>query len=438
MRLATYALLPLFLVALSGCMSTEKRFERAAGLEERGDYAGAAAYYIQVLVRDPEWNDARLGLERVGAIAIDNHYDDARAHEGRGAFDEAIGSLDAMQSLYEHARDVGVRLTLPAGHEAYRTSLSTAAMRAMLQDAERAEDAGDWEEALAVYSRVQERFDLPTQQEEEVLLAMARVHVRWGEQEMGRAYFRAAHEHGAEVIRILGPDHPRAPQGFDLQEEAVRLGTRSVAMLPLWSSEEAAASAPPGLLSALNDMLIFDFWGEPPLFLHLADPVEVRRELRRLRFDTQAVSRAEAAEIGRSVDADLVVAGEVVSLQFEESRVRERTRATRTRGAAGVDTSYIEKSYTARLAAEIEYRVIDAESRRELDAGTVAFDVSRPMTRGIYAGDHRDLDLSRSERELFDEEEFEQIERDMEDELLDKLAPRLADGIFERLLKQIP
>jgi hypothetical protein len=424
-------------LAFAGCMNTQKRFERAIALEEGGRYAEASAYYIQVLRKEPDRADARQGLERVGNIAMDNHLNDARDRESRGEFDAAIASLDALRDLRDSARDVGVRFELPADYDAYRVSLSAAAIRAIIQRGERAEEAGDWTEALAIYQDVQKRFALPVQQEEEVLLSQARVHVKWGEEEMRREYYRAAHDHGAAVVTLLGPDHPRAGQGLDLQTEAIRMGTRSVAFLPFYPSEEAEETAPEGLVGALNDLLIFDFWEEPPLFLRLSDPVEVRRELRRLRYDTQVVSRAEASEIGRAVDADLVVVGEVVRLGFEETRVRERVREVRTKSNPPVDTTYTERNFTYRLVAEVSYRVIDAESRRELDTGTVASDVTQALTRASYAGDYLDLDLTRSQRELFDEEELVQVERDMEDDLLDKLGPRIADRIFEGLLKQI-
>ncbi|MEZ4702306.1 MAG: LPS assembly lipoprotein LptE [Rhodothermales bacterium] len=421
----------------AGCVSTQKRFERAIDLEERGQYADAASYYIQVLRKEPDREEARQGLERVGAIAIDNHYDEARTLEAQGAFERAMGSLDAMRSLYESARDVRVQLNMPPDYDQYRANLSTAAIRALIQSGQRAEDAGDWEEALKIYENVEKRYDLPIQQQEEVLLAKARVHVRWGEQEMSREYYRVAYDHGTAVVSMLGPNHPRAQQGIDLQQEALRLGTRDIAFLPLYPSEQAEETAPAGIVSALNDMLIFDFWEEPPMFLHLSDPVELRRELRRLRYDTQVVSRSEAAEIGRALESDMVVVGEIVRLQYEESRVKERAKEASTRGPAPIDTTYIEKSFTYRLVAEVSYSIIDTDSRRELTSGTVTADVTKGMTRGVYAGDYRDLDLSRSERQLFDEEELTQTERDMEDDLLDKLAPRIADRIFEGLLKQI-
>ncbi|MDZ4701300.1 MAG: hypothetical protein SH809_16430 [Rhodothermales bacterium] len=431
------AVLLLLAILAAGCVSSQKQYERAIGLEERGQYAEAANYYLQVLRRESDRAEARQGLERVGGIAMNNHFSRAGEQESRGEFDAAMSSLDAMRTLHEDARDVGVQLTLPADYEGYREQLSIAAIRAIIQSGERAEEAGNWQEALTIYEGVQSRFELPVQQDEEVLLARARVHVRWGQQEMQRAYYRVAFDQGAAVIALLGANHPRVQQGIDLQEEAVRLGTREIAVLPLYPTTEAEETAPSGIVSALNDQLIFDFWGEPPLFLRLSDPVEVRRELRRLRYDTQVVTRSEASEIGRAVEADLVVVGEIVRLQFEESRVRERTRTARTRGNAPVDTTYIEKSFTYRLVAEIAISIVDADTRREVDTATITTDVTQALTRGVYAGDYQDLDLTREERERFDEEELAEIERDMEDDLLDKLAPRVADRIFEGLLKQI-
>jgi hypothetical protein len=163
----------------------------------------------------------------------------------------------------------------------------------------------------------------------------------------------------------------------------------------------------------------------------------MRREVRRMRYDERLITRSEASDIGEVLEADFVVVFQAVTLHLEEKRMRERTRKAQTRGRSPQDTTYIEQTYTAEIVAEVEFQVIDTETRREVAEGSVDADASARMTRGVYEGDYRDLDLSRSDHRLFDEEELELSMREIEDELLDLLAPRLADAVFEKILQQI-
>src|SRR5690606_33778159 len=57
----------------SGCKSTQKRYEKATQLEAQARWAEAARYYIEVLEREPDFEDARQRLGEVGALAIDGY-----------------------------------------------------------------------------------------------------------------------------------------------------------------------------------------------------------------------------------------------------------------------------------------------------------------------------------------------------------------------------
>ena len=429
----------LFLIAilLAGCISTEKRFERAVGYEEAGDYQRAASYYISVLKKESSWDEAREGLERVGAIAVDRLLDDANAEEDRGEYDDAIDVLNDLDDLRADALGVGVNLALPQDYDDYRDRLSESAIVSMIRRGEVAEEEGDWEEAIDTYAQVQEKYRLSVDQNEEMVLARGRVHMKWAEQDLEKGYYRSAFDRATDAVGVLGEDHPRAGGAFDLQDQALEEGTRLVAFLPIWLTEDVAEFAPGPLVDELNDMMDYDFWAQPPAFIAAADPVELRREVRRLRYDRKLVTRSEAATIGDVLEADYVVINQAVVFRAEETRLREKTKKAKTRGRNGLDTTYVEQSFTMRIEAEIEYEVIDTETRREIESGSVSSDVSAKMQRGIYEGDYRDLDLSRRERRLFDEEEVDLQIRELEDELLDELAPRLADEVFEELLKHI-
>lgn len=430
-------LLGLSLALMAGCMSTEKRFERAVNYEERGEYVNAARYYVGVLQKEPDWEEARQGLIRVGEIAVGNYLDVAEEQESTGQYVQAIATLNAMDALRSQALTVGVQLSVPDNYDSYRERLSQAAVGALIRQGEVAEEQGNWAEALKRYTEVQERYELSVDQEEEMRLARARVHLKWAEQDREKGYYRSAYDRAAAAIGILGEDHPRAGGAFDLQDQALAEGTRQAAFLPIWSTSAVKERAPSGMLEELDDMLQYDFWANPPNFIAQADPVQMRREIRRLRYDDRLVTRTEASYIGEVLEADYVVVNQAVTLDMEETRLRESTKRTRTSGRTSQDTTYIEQNYTTVIKAEIEYQIIDTRTRRELASGSVSEDVSARMTRGVYNGDYRDLDLSLSERRIFDTEAREQAIRDLEDELLDKLAPKLADEVFENVLKQI-
>ena len=438
MKIVRYPLFFLLLVSLiSGCASSEKLLERGVEAEEKGEYHRSATYYISVLEKEPDWEEAREGLMRVGTIAVDNLLDDANAKEDLGEFDEAISSLDKLDDLRTDALGVGVNLSVPSDYDSYRERLGQAAIVSLIRRGERAEENADWEEALETYARVQERYTLSIDQDEEMRLSIARVHMKWAEQDIQQGYYRSAFDRAGNAIGVLGEDHPRAGGAFDLQDQAIEEGTRFVAFLPVLQTEDVIETAPRGLIEEMDDMLQYDFWASPPPFVAPSDPVQLRRELRRLRYDERLITRSEASNIGNVLEADYVVITQAVVFQFEETRMKERTKKTQTKGRNSIDTTYIEQSFTGRLEAEIEYRIVDVQSRREVEEGSVSYDVSEKMQRGVYEGDYRDLDLSRSERKIFDEEEVELAMRELEDELLDELTPRLADEIFAKILDRI-
>ena len=87
--------------------------------------------------------------------------------------------------------------------------------------------------------------------------------------------------------------------------------------------------------------------------------------------------------------------------------------------------------------AEVAFRIIDPHTRREVDHGIARVEVSGRAMRGVFAGDYRDLDLSGSELVLF-EDDLRLAEEDLADELVDTLAARLAERVYDRLLRLIP
>jgi hypothetical protein len=431
----------LLLTTALGCTSTRERFERAVDLEEEGRWAEASRHYIQVLEDEPNWEGARDRLRTAGANAVDAYLAAAKAAEQAEDFEAAVEHLDALDDLRDDAADVGVTLAVPDNYAATRSRLMDEALAAVLRRGERAEQDGDWREALDAYERA-ERYARTPEMDMQLAEMQARVHLKWAEDEADRGYFRAAYERAGSTLALLGPDHPLSRRARTLQADALDIGTQFAALLPLGQTQSVARAAPALLLRDLNDVLTFDFWTAPPPFVAPVDPVRLRRALRHLDLDRSALSRRDAAEVGRFVEADLVVTGEITDYEEEERNIRNREREATLRGrASSVDgpatTTYLEQTVTLDVEATLDYRIIDPRSRRVLDQGTVRASTSERIERGVYDGDYRDLDLSGAERELF--EETERLGREaLLNDLVDELAERYAERVYDDVLRAIP
>ena len=440
LRMAPACLLGLMLM-LAGCVSTQKRYDKAQDLELQGRYAEAAEYYIKVLKKEAEWEGAPERLQEAGNRAVEMFLEDAEAAKFAGNYAAALRALDRLDALRDAAEGVGVTLDVPDDYASYRDELTESAIEAFIARAERAEQAGDWNEALRAYDRAARYTDDPDQRAA-LVQAQAEVHLRWADNEFARDYFRAGFDRAQQALDLVGPEHPLAERALAMQATALEAGARAVAFLPFWRTEDVAREAPPNVVQDLNDVMFYDHWSAPLPFIAVADPVQLRRELRRLRYDREIITRRQAAEIGRVVLADYVVVGEWTEMRREERNVKEKTRKARMKGRRATtggsnDTTYVEQDFRLELDAEVVYRIIDPRTRREVDKGIVSADVSGRVKRAVFPGDYRDLDLSGSERSLFEDDERLATE-ELGDELVDKLAVLLAERIYDRLLRQIP
>lgn len=436
-RLGLLALALALLAA--GCVSTAKRYDKALDLEAEGRYAEAADYYVKVLEREPDYEDARARLREVGARAVDQFLDEANALEEAARFDAAMAALEALDALRARAAGVGVPLGVPADYADYRRELQAQAVEELVARAERALAERDFEAALAAYERAGRYDGLPPERRAGLEDARAGVLLRWSQADLDAGRFRSAFDRAAAVLERFGPDTEAGRRALGLQDEALAAGTVVVAFTPVWRTDGAGRDAGASLLAALNDELEYTHWTAPPRFVAAAEPVEVRRELRRLRLDRATLSTREAVDLGRSLGVDLVLTGEVTLFEVRDTDVRERTRKAKWRARRGApsDTSYVERSFRRELRARLEYRLVDPQSRREVERGTVEARADARLTRGLFPGDYRDLDLSSRERDLFDSERLRGEDRDLEDRLAAELARALADRVFADVLRRV-
>ena len=427
----------LLVLTLNTCVSVEKRFKKGEQMENKGRFEEAARHYIKVLAKDPTFEDARQRLENVGAQAIDIFLEQAYAYESAEAYEDAVRVLKRVDDLRHRAEKVGVILQVPDNYADFRQEMTAAAIDSLFNQGEYSEQVGDWTEALRKYERLKRLYPLSPAQNLRADQSRARVYTKWAEQDLAREYFRTAFGHAQKAIDILGPGSGPSVTALEIQRIALTAGTRIVAVLPFWSSERVEDEAPRGIVRELYDILLYEYLSEPVPFVAVADPGMVHRELRRLRLRDKALSRNMAARIGQNLNTDFVVIGTMESYLQEEKDLQEKAHKVRLRSNKSLFATYQEKKYTVKLTVEVRYQIIDSVRRRVIEEKTINTSASDKFSRGYFDGDLTTLDLSRSERRLFNPEEWHRAEQKLEDRLIDNLAERLADSIYKRVLRLI-
>ncbi len=419
--------------ALINCASVEKRYKKGQELESKGRLEEAAQRYIKVLAKDPSMQDARVRLENVGAQLIDTYLEQAHAYESTGAYESAVSALSRIDNLRRRTSQVGVVLSVPDGYEDFQEEMIDAAVASLFEQGEYHEQTGNWAEALRKYERLR-AYPLTPAQARRAEEAQAGVHIKWAEQDIGRAYFRAAFGRAQKAIDIIGPESEIGRKALQLQQAALEAGTRSVAVLPFWASVGAVDEAPRGMESNLYDTLLYEYLSQPVLFVAPIDPGVVHRELRRLRLRSGEITRQTASMVGLTLNTDFVVVGWIESYSFDEGIPEEIECQASLRRDRSTQVTYIERRYGVDLTAQVVYQVIDPRASRIVGEDTVAAKVSGQFRRCHYDGDYTTLDLSREERMLFNKEAWLQAEEEMETLLYNELAERIAASIFARVL----
>ena len=427
--------LSLFLVlVLINCASVEKRYRKGQELESKGRLEEAAQRYIRVLTKDPSMEDARQRLAEVGSSLVDTYLEQAYVHESSGAYENAVATLNRIDSLRTRTSQVGVRISVPEGYAQFRQEMIDAAVASLFQQGENLENAGNWAEALRRYERLRQ-YPLSPDQMQSVDESRGRVYIRWAEQDLARGFFRAAFGHAQSAMEILGPDSETGAQAQAIQKAALEAGTKTVAVLPFWASARAADVAPRGMESDLYDTLLYEYLAAPVLFVGPIDPGAIHRELSRLRIRSGEIALQTAAMVGLTLKTDFVVIGWIESYLQQDGIPEEIERNAPLRRDRSLSATYIEKRYTVELTGEVIYQIVDPAASRVVDEETVVAKISGQFRRGYFDGDYTSLDLSRDERMLFDREEWLRAEEELEAILYNKLAENIASSIFEQVLR---
>lgn len=439
---ATLAPALLTILFITGCGGgAGARLERGLEQEARGEPLQAALSYISALERDGTLDEARSRLQdlapTLGQLWMERSSGLQKAGDALGAAEETL----SLQEILARSPGVGVPVSPPPDWPRHRATILTGANEASLRQSREDASGGRWSEGIQILRRALERYE-PSPGHQASMQELWTTHLMgWGEAELARGRPRAGFLRLEEAHARLSPGDPLLVRITNLQAQALEVGSIRVAFLPLEATEGAREMAPSGFPEALNEVLQLERWTAPPPFVLTASPVDVRRELDRVRREATRRSQSglaidEAVDVGRVVGAQRTVITEVEAFVWDTSGVRVRERTATLRG--GGNTVYRVQTGTVRMAATVGFLVVDPSSRRTLDQRSFTIRTSAPLEEGIYAGDPALLDLSNRDRLLFTPSQQAAREAEALEELQDLLAERLAGELFQRLVASVP
>lgn len=418
-------------LSLAACASAAKRVEQGQELQRAGRPAEAAERYIQALKKDQKLDSARVGLRTAGATAIDGYLRTA-ADPVANPY-AAADAYIAIDDLARRALEVGIYLVVPNDYDARRRAALDKAIDNVVIDARQLALRHQFADALNRLTRAGTAYQPSAAQSGAIGNAGAEVALAWARADTADGHFRSAFARVDGIAAIPGVSRAQTDEARAIQTAALARGTRRVAIVPAWATTAARLELPDDALAALGDALRENPWASPPGFVDLVPPDQVERELRGLGLSRRTLSTAEAARLGRTLGADLVVIAEIDSVRREELNVRVTRRPART--TRGVDTAYVIEDGTARLFGRTSYVVIDRDGQRLSDYQSITASVTAPFMRVRFAGDYRTLDLRQAERDLFTRGSGD---RELVRSFVDALSPRLADAIFAEVVRRIP
>lgn len=422
-------LLPLASVLLAAaCVTAQDRYEEGRNYETQGRFAEAAYAYLDALQRDANYPGARQRAKEAGELAVDQWLKDAAQLESGSEPVQAAEKFFEIDRLSERARRLGVMLDLGPGYLAERRRVFDSAIDLTV---ERILQTGDAGRALQLYRTAVQKYRALPEQVVSLKGAAFEVSIRSARAELDAGQFIAAYETARIALETYGADLPLAPEARKIQEEALERGTVHFAATPVWRTRPAGAALPQGFLAELNDTLDDEGWVGPPPFLAPVDPRAVRREMRNLDLTRKVLTPGQAASIGHLVEARRVVV--CVLDRFDWRDIGKRIPRKASTSTGGTAEYAIVEGHRV-LVARLRFRIVDVESRRVEREGEVEADATRKQRRAIYAGRTGDLVLDGKARADFEPDRLRRIDRELEQEVIRKLADALPPAVYEQLL----
>ncbi|HUF76306.1 MAG TPA: hypothetical protein VMM35_08510 [Longimicrobiales bacterium] len=442
-------LLPLALS--TACASAGDRLNEGIALQAQGRYMEAVYRYAEAVERDSELLEARDRLMSAGDTAIARAMDDADDLERRGNPVAAARLYRDLDQMLARVRQVGLRLEPPADFGQIRRAIFDNAIGWQMVRGDEAAEQGRWADARSMYTGAREGFLEPSRMHvEEAYDAETRVLLEWAETELGDGRPRRAHELAQQAVQVRSsPARDIVLQVRDLQDRALGAGTVVVAILPVTAVPGVRDYLGPEFEIVLDDDLSLDHWNQPPLFVQVADPVILRRELRGLLRGQVQQSPIVVGRALELIGADLGVLIELSRIEVVEEDIdrdsREVVIPRAGAGGRGVDRTADQPMDTvtfSTVAGDLSYylealvTIVDADGR-EIERFTSSTRQTGPFQRGEFDGDPSALPLRSNEEPFFDPAVITQQVARIEGALLEDLAVAIAAGTYDTLLSGI-
>lgn len=442
-------LLPLALA--TACASAGDRLNEGIQLQAQGRYLEAVYRYADAVDRDSELLEARERLVAAGDTAIRSAMDDADDLERRGNPVAAARLYRDLDQMMARVRQVGMRIDPPADYTQIRRAIFDNAIGWQMVRGDEAADQGRWAEAQSYYAGAREAFLEPARMHvEESYDAETRVLLEWADVELGDGRPRRAHELAQEALSVRSsPARDVVLRVRELQDQALREGSVVVAVLPVTATPGVRDYLGPEFEIALDDDLTLDHWNQPPLFVQMADPIILRRELRGLLRGQVQQSPTLVGRALELIGADLGVLVELSRIEVVEEDVdRDSREVVIPRAAAsgrGVDRTADEPMDTvtyATIRGDLSYyleamvTLVDGDGR-EIERFTSSSRQTGVFQRGEFEGDPSLLPLRPDEQPFFDPDVLASQVAGIEERLLEDLAVAIAVGTYDTVLSGI-
>ncbi len=423
------------LTALGACTSAAEHFEAGAGLEAQGDIVRAAERYIDALDKDQELVEARERLEELAPQIVGLYLDRIDGAREMENFVPAADILSDLDDFIEDARGVGVIADPGPDYPGLRRTVQDEAIQALLGAAAAGRRDGQFSEALDALERIA-RYEPRFADDEAVRRSVIDTRMSWARYEFDQGRLQASFRQAGFVITTAGgPQSAEARTALRLQEQALEIGTVSLVGFP-FAVDEDAAELSNGALTHLHDHLLLDGWRQPPPFVFVIDPAVARSEIRDGRYDQGGITTREAVRIGRAIDTDFVVLGDLRSFAITESDVRSTPETARDRD--GRTVTYHRVTGHLNLSLRVDLTLVDVGRGRVVETSSFRVSRSADFERGSYSGDPHELRVSRAVRDLFAPGRMASLRQDLEDSVVEEAARRFGQRTFREVLARVP
>lgn len=422
----------LLLALAGGCASAGKRLEQGREAEARGDWSGAASRYVDALEKDAALSGAREALLVAwdSALALG-----ARRASGSTGGDPlaAAAELRRLDAIRARAAEMRVALAVPDTWGELRRATFDGAIAALMRSAEGHRRDARWRDARAAYQRIRRDFEPSPVQRRASLDAEAAAVVDQAGAEATAGRFRAAYELTVEALGVSNQLPAEIVEAAtELQRRAIASGLKVLAVFPVESTADVRRASLADLNAQLSDILDAEYWPRPPFFVAVGEPARVRQITRRL---TPPGAALDVRRVLDEVGGDFGALVTLTALQAVERDVKASTRSARTRDGRTLSYALEDGRIEYTLVAEVT--LFDAAGRA-LETFTERNQRGESFRRARYDGDFEELDLTRSERLLFNPGEERRQRAALQQSLLSGIAGDVARGAFERVVRRIP